>query len=150
MNPSLKKLADELTTDPEERGYSTMTAAQAAADLNEPRYVETFERFISMRTLAGALGVAKALQIVEAIRSQNTPESLWIADQLETVQAESGLDISHPENTAYVNALIAGGIVTQAQADQILDLGRRYQSRAQQIGYSTVTEQMILRVREAA
>jgi hypothetical protein len=49
-----------------------------------------------------------------------------------------------------VGSFVSSGLITQAEADQILALAEDYQSRAQQIGYSTVTEQMILRVREAA
>jgi hypothetical protein len=48
-----------------------------------------------------------------------------------------------------VGSFVSSGLITQAEADQILALAEDYQSRAQQIGYSQgVTEQMVLRVRE--
>ena len=147
MNPSLKKLADEMTTDPEGRGYSTMTAAQAAADLNEPRYLVLKEAWINERTLFALFGATRATEIMDGLQASTDSLSQRVYGMLMD-RGSGGIDVGHAQTRGMVGSFVSSGLVTQAEADQILALAETYQSRAQQIGYQEITEQMVLRVRE--
>jgi hypothetical protein len=64
-------------------------------------------------------------------------------------RGSGGIDVGHENTRATIGSFVSSGLVTQAEADQILALAETYQSRAKQIGYSQgVTEQIVLRVRE--
>jgi hypothetical protein len=149
MNPSLKKLADELATDPESRGYASMTAEQAATDLNEPRYLIVKEAWLNERTLFALFGATRATEIMDGLQAAPDSLSQRVYGMLMD-RGSGGIDVGHAQTRGMVGSFVLSGLITQTEADQILALAEDYQSRAQQIGYSTVTEQMILRVREAA
>lgn len=135
MNPSLKKLADELTTDPEERGYSTMTAAQAAADLNEQRYLVLKEAWLNERTLFAIFGAPRAAEIMDGLLA--VPDSMiQRVYSMLMDRGSGGIDVGHAQSRGMIGSFVSSGLITQAEADQILALAEDYQSRAQQIGYS--------------
>ena len=147
LNTSLQPLAAELAADPLQRGYSGMAAAELVADLNNPQHVEPFERLITLRSLAGVLGSDLAIVVVAEIEKIGTPASLWHAEELRKTEG-GGLNISSPEVEDLVSYLVGKSVVTQQQAEKVLDLGRRRVSRAQQLGYSKgVTIDQINRIK---
>jgi hypothetical protein len=148
MNPSLKKLADELATDPESRGYASMTAEQAATDLNEPRYLIVKEAWLNERTLFALFGATRATEIMDGLQASTDSLSQRVYGMLMD-RGSGGIDVGHAQTRGMVGSFVLSGLITQAEANQILALAETYQSRAKQIGYSQgVTEQMVLRVRE--
>jgi len=147
MNPTLKKLADELSVDPEVRGYAGMSAQQAVDDINEPRYLVLREAWLNERTLFALFGATRATEIMDGLQAAPDSLSQRVYGMLMD-RGSGGIDVGHAQTRGMVGSFVSSGLVTQAEADQILALAETYQDRAQQIGYQEITEQMVLRVRE--
>lgn len=109
--------------------YSGMTDQQVADTLNAPKEVSQLYMLTDVR-LAATIGTAKTVACIEALKAQGDAVSLWIVDKLAT----TGLDISNVEAPALVQPLIDGGVITQAEADQVLALGKTTTTQARQIG----------------
>lgn len=147
LNASLYALKQEIFADPSGRGYADMTAAQIAADLNDPRYVATVERMISERTLFAIFGPDAATQMLDAMETMSLRKMKRVYQMLTDV-ASGGVDVSVAESGGLLGALVAGGVLTAEQSATIKALAERRTSRAQQIGYNELTAQMVERVLE--
>lgn len=147
LNANLQPLLAELTTDPEERGYATLTPEQVAADLNNPRYVTLTERMISERTLFAVLGAERATAVLDALEAMPDRVMQRICRMLTDVSA-GGVDIALPEARGMIDQFALGGLLTADEALAIKALAETHQSRAQQIGYSEITTAMVERCRE--
>jgi hypothetical protein len=125
-----------------------MTAEQAATDLNEPRYLIVKEAWLNERTLFALFGATRATEIMDGLQAAPDSLSQRVYGMLMD-RGSGGIDVGHENTRATIGSFVSSGLVTQAEADQILALAETYQSRAKQIGYSQgVTEQIVLRVRE--
>ncbi len=147
LNSSLQPLFAELTTDPEKRGYAAMTTEQAAADLNDPRYVTLSERMISERTLFAVLGAERATAVLDALEAMPDRVMARIYRMLTDVSA-GGVDISLAEARGMIDQFAAGGLMTAEEASAIKAMAETKTSRAQQLGYSEITAAMVERCRE--
>lgn len=147
LNASLYSLKKELEADPEARGYDFMTAEQIVADLMEPRYVSLSERMISERTLFAVLGATRATALLDALEAMPDRTMQRICRMLGDVQS-GGVDVSLAESRGMIDQFAAAGLLTADEAATIKALAEQRTSRAQQIGYSEVTVQMVERVLE--
>jgi len=147
LNYSLLALQAELTEDPGSRGYATMTAEQIVADLTDPRYISLAERMISERTLFAILGATRATALIDALEAMPDRTMQRICRMLGDVQA-GGVDVSLAESRGMIDQFAVSGLLTADEAETIKALAENKTSRAQQIGYSEVTIQMVERVLE--
>jgi hypothetical protein len=119
-----------------------------ATDLNEPRYLIVKEAWLNERTLFALFGATRATEIMDGLQASTDSLSQRVYGMLMD-RGSGGIDVGHENTRATIGSFVSSGLVTQAEADQILALAETYQSRAKQIGYSQgVTEQIVLRVRE--
>lgn len=150
LNHNLLSLHKEITEDPLSRGYSFMTSVTIANDLNELRYGSRVERFVTDRTLVSVFG-ARALVIVNSMASSPDHLIKWTYEQLTQRQNDPpGLDVGNVMTQDMLVLLGGTGVIdmSKAEAVEIASLGVALESRAQQIGYSEVTVQMVERVLE--
>ena len=162
MNKKLLPLKEERDTDPQGRGYAAMTPEAVAADINEKRFELNVECFITDRTLAGLFGNKRRGQIMTALLAlttagipeiEATPADIqWIYDQL-TVRTldPPGLDVGNLETRQTLTYLgdREDFDLTPAEATTLCNMGRRYESTADRLGYQDrgVSAEWILRVR---
>ena len=132
-------LRNELTTDPDARGYASMTDAEAAADLNTPRITQLRERFVDARTVYVLFGPADgeaALQAFETVAETNPV----IKRTLNWMNPDQrGVDVGLPAVRAMIDQLTPGVFSTE-QAAALKEEGEQSISRAQQLGLGTATE----------
>jgi hypothetical protein len=133
-------LQDEITSDPLNSGYGAMLPDQpghVVAMLNAPTQTMVRERFITARgILAEVEGGAHILDKLEAI-APNVPEVKWA---MRFLIGETGIDIGHPRTRALLQVLADQGVLTQAEADNVLALAVQPASRAEVLGIAPVTE----------
>ena len=101
---------------------------EAAQRLNEPdpllSAVETWDvTSIGIGSILDALGPSAGAQLLDALEtlSATQPVVRW---GLELIRG-SGLDLSRPSARAQLATLVAGGVLTQTEADALLALSRR-------------------------
>jgi hypothetical protein len=122
-------MIDKLKTELATGEYDTLTDQQVADALNAEIEVAKEYMLTDVR-LAAAVGTITAVTVIEAFKAQSDPVSSWIVEKL----MSTGLDIGNVEAPAFVLPLVGASVVTQAQADKILALGKLPTSRARQIG----------------
>ena len=150
LNASLYALKQEIVADPLSRGYASMTAAQIAADLSDPRYGYRIERFVTDRSLVAMFG-PRALVVLGSMAACPDPLIAWTYTQLTQRQNDPpGLDAGNAMTQDMLITLGGTGIVdlSKAEAVEIASLGVALESRSQQIGYNEITAQMVERCRE--
>jgi len=134
------KLTAEIKNDPAGRGYSAMSHEEAAASVNA--------RDIPVRKLVPLWNVKKTaietncwLAIKAAAAAHAVPEVQGAAavavDYIDDQRFEN-LDMDLPSTQAMLGALVAGGVLTQDQADTLDALADDLTSRAIQLELSTV------------
>ena len=112
--------------------YQGMTDAEIVTALETPIEISVEYMLTDVR-LAAAIGMAQTVVIVEALKGQGDPLSMWIVEKLAT----TGLDIGNHEAAVFIATLVGAGAVTQDQADTVLGLGKTTTTRAKQIGINT-------------
>ena len=122
----ITKLKKELVSDT----YNGMTDASVVERLNAEITVPVEYMLTDVR-LAAIIGTVKAVAVLDAFKANLDSVSGWIVDKL----MSTGLDIGNSETLAFVAPLVAGGIVTQNEADEILAFGQTTTTRAKQIGF---------------
>lgn len=136
----IEKLQEELALP----AYQGLTDQQAA-DLLNAEITVSQEYMLTDIRLAAAIGTAKTVAVIEAFKAQGDAVSLWIVEKL----AGTGLDVGNPEAPAFVTPLVAGGVITQEEADMVLALGTATTTRAKQIGINKViTEGLVTEARK--
>lgn len=134
----ISKLKAELATGE----YTGMTDQQVADTLNASKEVPQLYMLTDVR-LAATIGTQKAVGCIEALKAQGDAVSLWVVDKL----AATGLDVGNAEAPALVQPLIDGGVITQAEADNVLALGKTTTTQAKQLGINDTV--MAYHVQEA-
>jgi hypothetical protein len=124
-------MIEKIRTELLDPGYSGMTDQEAADALNAEIEISKEYMLTDVR-LAAAIGTGKAVAVIEAFKAQGDPVSLWIIEKL----AGTGLDIGNAEAPTFIQPLVTSKVVTQAEADAMLALGKTTTTRAAQIGYS--------------
>ena len=137
---NIAALRTELITDPLPRGYSGMTDAQAAANLNDattPALRRTRDR-----------GVIPAYEVIDAtVPSEYTTLN---ADEKQRYAAITGAGSVNTKNTntrAAFAAMFGAGTTTRTN---LVALQTEFISRAQELGLGTVTAQDVKDARGAA
>lgn len=100
----------------------------AAARLNEPDpslpAIETWaETRIGIGSILDALGPSAGAQFLDALEALAETQSV-VRWGLEMIRG-SGLDLSRPSTRSQLATLVAGGVLTQVEADALLALSRR-------------------------
>lgn len=113
--------------------YDGMSDIDVADSLNA--IIDTHQEYMLTDVrLAAAIGTVKAVSVIEAFKTQADAVSLWIVDKL----TSTGLDVGNVEAPAIISPLVSADVVTQAEADQILALGKTTTTRAKQLGMPEV------------
>tara|TARA_Y100001949_G_scaffold152335_1_gene138662 strand:- start:222 stop:665 length:444 start_codon:yes stop_codon:yes gene_type:complete len=133
------KLRDELANDPLGRGYSGMTDAEAAADL-----MSEYRTLVSPITMGNIIRWAARH---DAIHSLETAVSSGDADKrrlsraalamIDSPQIDT-LDIGDVEISGMFDALVALGVFTSAEQDDLVAFGTSTISRATEAGLGRV------------
>lgn len=133
-------LADEITTDPTNAGYATMTDAEIAASLSAAT-IRIRQRVTVERLQATAMEISVYVALRTAIATPETPPALLALCQsaLDLVNARfDDIDLDNPAAQTMFSALRVWGISTQ-QAAAIDSLATaRVVSRAEQIDFGAV------------
>jgi hypothetical protein len=146
-------LHDELSKDPQALGYAPLLAAGSAngvADLlNAPRY-----------DALGKVGITPLLEWIAAygvmarLRAAATGENAQVASIAEVALMLvsnpniPALDLSRPRVQQMLGALTQAGVIPQEAHAELLALATVRVSRAQQLGFGTVTADDISRAME--
>lgn len=131
----LTSLAAELADDPAGRGYAGLTAEQAAADLNEIRYITLHERMVTDRTLFAVLGAETATTLLDDLAASSDPVTTRVYGML-TDRSSGGVDIGTEMARGMIAGFVTSGLLTADQAATIMALGENHKSRAQQLGFN--------------
>jgi len=140
---ALRALIDD---DPEMAELSDLQVAQALNAQTETRLVN---RWITKRTILSEFGLADGTTMIETLRvaAESNPAMANVLDLLEEVAEGGGLNIGHPNTRVAMPLMVSAGIITQAQADQLLALGTETVSRAQVAGLGCVLEGHVMKAR---
>lgn len=138
---NLLLLRSELTTDPLSRDYSGMSDTAAASSLNTANRVVRQQYMMTRRQLHVSFGFIRGVQILETLKaigqSQDASAPL-VREVVAMLYDDVGLDIGHPDAETLLAGWVAAGIVTQAEADTLLALGRATVSRGEELGLGKV------------
>ena len=139
-------LSDELTNDPLSRGYSGMDDEAAAADIMTVyRDGEVPEREIKLQLMrqqtysgicdarndTGHAGHAVAVMCYELLNDNDRAD----------------IDVTDADIVTQLAALVATGLLTQANSDEITALKNNRRSRADELGLSNVRAGTVARAR---
>lgn len=138
-------LAEELATDPLGRGYAAMSDEAVAASLMEPnrpraRLVPRGDMRQRFDNLADADGVP-VWETIEAHKGDNDALGIACRAALRLRDAPGDyppIDVAAPMFAAQLAALVAGGVLTQEQAEGITAMGVELVSRAEELGLGRV------------
>lgn len=128
-------LKDELANDPLGRGYSTMSDAQAADDLNTAYRQYSVE--VSSRALLVWAGANGRLKKIDAART-DTNISSGVQNVCEVAMRlierdEASYDPNDSRHTDMLGALVSAGVIVQSDADALNALGQRARTRAEEL-----------------
>lgn len=139
-------LRAELMEDPEGIGYAASVASGADGDtatlINAPRASvlgsASLAKIQSLIQLQPAVGEAIKSVWVKAKEIAGTPEhplkdACAEAVELFVSARYDALQLQHPRVQALLDAYVAGGLMTQDQANEVIALGLRTISRAEQL-----------------
>jgi hypothetical protein len=146
---NLTTLATELTNDPLARGYSGMTAAQAAASLNTAnRPSATTVLIPSAELLAWSGGGAsddpavkcryERIQEAAGSHASNVVRGACLAALGMIERDDTGLDLSKSDRVGMLDALVSGGVLTAGEKTEVVAMGTPLISRAQELGLGTI------------
>ena len=144
MTVQLKRLRDEIDTDPLSRGYAAMTDAEVAADMNlqnRPKPISVADIFVYFQ-LNQKMGriqlVADGVDIgagVPDIDQRNSAHSIILAlvsgltDQVDLSDGETSTMF-----VGFANDLVAAGAITNGDKSAIAAMGANQRSRSQELG----------------
>lgn len=138
-------LAEELANDPLGRGYASMSDEEVAVSLMavdrlRARLVSRGDLRQRFDNLADGNGVP-VWELIEAHREDASSLGIACRAALRLRDAPGDyppIDVSAPMFAAQLAALVAGGVLTQEQAEGITALGVEMVSRAEELGLGRV------------
>lgn len=135
----LSDLAAEITNDPLARGYAAMSDQQVAASLNAINVAT--QSYVSHTTLMkwAAAGRMKKLRNGELSMSDTISSMCSVALAL-LADGVTTFDTGDAGNIALLDALIAGGVLTNADKADLMAAGKTLVSRGDQIGVGIVQD----------
>ena len=140
----IQQLRDELTTDPENYGYASMSDNEVAESLNSPTIdakgtvpASAVRSFVLLNGLWPRF--SKASQTHEDANVQGTAETI-----LQTLAPNSFDEIRMGDEPVYnavdsmLSVMVSANLMTQEQKSQMMALGDTKISRAQSLGFGSV------------
>lgn len=129
-------LRQELADDPENRGYSSLTDAQCAVDLNDKRYTAYQETWVTDRTILAKLDDGEAIMQVLESAAEQSPEIARAVKWLNP--AEGGINVADPKVRQQIDGLVEAQLLTPTQGVALKGLADSPVSRAEVLGLGTV------------
>jgi hypothetical protein len=152
------KLREELTNDPLERGYSGMSDAEAAADLNT-KYRTRIRHISSAELLTWAgggandtTGVRSRYERIEANGDESEQSSRAVRGACKAAvkmveRSDTYLDFDNAAHAAMVDGLVAGNVLTSDEKDELIAMGTESISRAAELGIGNVLPGYVTKAR---
>lgn len=135
----MSALSDELTSDPLGRGYATFipdNPGMLAVMMNAPDYTMVKMKFITARTVLAEHGSAGAVAL-DKIDAAGAADSA-VKWAMKFVTSEPGIDVGHPTTRSLLNSMVPS-VLTQQEANMLLDMAVQPASRAEVLGIPFVT-----------
>ena len=135
----MSALSNELSSDPLNRGYAQYipdNPGMLAVMMNTLDYTMVKTKFVTARTVLaehGSAGAA-ALDKIDAAGASDSAVK-WA---MKFVTSEPGIDVGHPTTRALLNSMVPS-VLTQQEADMLLDMAVQPASRAEVLGIPVVT-----------
>ena len=141
-------LKEELDSDPLGRGYSSMTNDEAAASLNSVDRTRS-EIITSAELLAWSASSGRLDKLKHAWDSgaDETARSLAGAAYLMVTRDGTYLDLALPDRIQLLDGLVAYGILTSGDKDELVAKATVPCSRAEEIGIGSVRAGDIIQAR---
>ena len=125
-------LENEISNDPLSRGYASMTDQEVADDLNTAYRTKPDHSHKFLRDVAAATtDFDTLLPKLEAVTTPSVVEALVA---MRTYAESGGLDFAHAKTIAMLNQLATSGVITTAERDELLSLGKQPATRAEELG----------------
>lgn len=131
-------LKTEIETGPLATECAGQSDDAVAAILNDNRYTAIRERYVTTRTVLADLGAttgAAILDKLEAAATQSSPVK-WM---LKFLTQDSGLDVGQTETQGCIDALAIAGVLTTDEATALKSMALLPTSRAEILGFGTVS-----------
>jgi len=141
----MKPLKDEIVNDPLSRGYSSMTDSEVADDLNT-QYREQHRRvpLSEVQNWASAYRIYKRFADNGMERGPLHNELLAI---IQGKQEDVNFQSDSPGVSQLIQDMIDNDIITQTETQELQGLGTYYVSRAEELGYGSVSAEQISTIR---
>jgi hypothetical protein len=126
-------LKAEIDAHPEWVGFSD----NAIADLlNAKTLTSVQSRFVTARSILAE--IADGAAILDALESASAmvPAVKWAMVYL---KGETGVDVGYPSTRAQLDALVAGGVLTEAQAEAVKGMALLPSSQAEFLGLGSIS-----------
>lgn len=133
---NLQVLKDELTADPLTRGYSGMTDAEAADDLNTA-YRESTRRVSNAKYLLWIAG-ARRKAIGDAAASHGSATVQGLAQVALDLLLRPDIEYDRGDHLALLQALQSGGVLSDTDVAALDDQADATITRAAELGLGTV------------
>lgn len=147
INPRLTSLVEKL----QEEDMAALTVAEAVESLNTEVVTGYREYFITDRMLDAQFGVARAAEIMAALDTAAAAGDTTASRAAELLRDRSGggLDLGSQAVRDVLPGIVSGGIMTQAEIDQLIALAEIRQSAARQLVGRPVPESWVVNIRAA-
>jgi hypothetical protein len=135
----MSALSDELTNDPLARGYAQYipdNPGMLAQMLTAPDYTMVKTKFVTARGVLAEHGSAGAT-VLDKIDAAGSSDSA-VKWAMKFVTSEPGIDVGHPTTRSLLNGMVPA-VLTQAEADMLLDMAVQPASRAEVLGIGYVS-----------
>ena len=123
-------LTKELREDPLGIGYADMDAQQILDALEQPREWVPVSQHANLRAVAAIL-TDEEYGAARAALDQMAAQSIRVADMLDFLKQESGIDFGHPDVRAMIDAMPG---VSDEVKTKLKRLGERQVSRREKLG----------------
>ena len=132
-------LSDELNNDPLARGYAQYipdNPGALAQMMNAADYTMVKTKFVTARGVLAEYGEAGA-SVLDKIDAAGASDSA-VKWAMKFVTSEPGIDVGHPTTRSLLNGMVPA-VLTQAEADMLLNMAIQPASRADVLGLGYVT-----------
>ncbi len=137
---NIAALKTELLAGHPDTGVYSVVAATAIGQLHAVNRVVPDTERKTFRALVAKVDMAVAGPIIDALKAAASTNSVvaTAVSACEDYGSNSGLDFSHTSTIAAIDALVAGGALTAAQADVLKAMGQKTISRAEELGLGLI------------
>lgn len=132
-------LSDEINNDPLNRGYAQHipdSPGVISDMLNSIDYTMVKTKFVTARGVLAEYGSAGAA-VLDKIDAAGASDSA-VKWAMKFVTSEPGIDVGHPTTRSLLNGMVPT-VLTQAEADMLLNMAVQPASRAEVLGIGYVT-----------